>query len=161
MKKRFKFFWLGAVAFSILGVAASTVWGNPRDNMQDIIAGPGNGGDIPTPFLRNLPKMELASGEVYSLVGKVKVFRSQVYFEIDFNSHPYLESRARKEMPFYPLKGSIAYWKKFEGQRVKVSFEARGRIQKFNDRSDTDNEESLVYIIELIPLSGPIAAPQP
>jgi hypothetical protein len=87
----------------------------------------GGGGEIPTPFSSN-QKVELADGEIYSLVGTVKLYGGEAYFEIDFAQHPWLASAKRQSSPYYALSNPIDYWRKFEGAKLRLSVEAQGEI---------------------------------
>ena len=83
----------------------------------------GGGGDMPIPFGLN-GKVELADGEFYLLVGKITVLPKQrskktprVFFEVDFDQHPWLANAKRYANPGYPVEGPVSFWKKYDGHQ--------------------------------------------
>lgn len=92
------------------------------------------GGDVPVPFGMN-SRVELADGELYMLLGRVRILprtagsrAPRVYFEVDLQSHSWLDSKKRRMNPRYPIEGTPEQWQQYDGQRVKLSCRAIGRI---------------------------------
>lgn len=102
-----------------------------RDGCVGLRAG---GGDVPVPFGMN-SRVELADGELYMLLGRVRILprtagsrAPRVYFEVDLHSHSWLDSKKRRMNPRYPIDGTPEQWQQYDGQRVKFSCRAIGRI---------------------------------
>jgi hypothetical protein len=72
------------------------------------------------------------------LTGKV-VVRAQggvasrvpmAFLEIDFNEHPWLASKRRRAVPYYPLMGSAKnLWRQFDGHKVQVTVTAHATTE--------------------------------
>lgn len=124
----------------VIGLAVgSVVWG----------AAPGGGsGDVPTPFLSSNQKVELAHGELYTLVGVIRFSNGEPFLEIDLNEHPWLANAYRKANPFYPLEGATSFWKRYENQRLKTFVEAHIGADALSD--------GLRVYITLNPLADPV-----
>lgn len=100
------------------------------------IAGAGEGGrephgpgELPIPFQSANQKVELSDGELYTLLGWVRIKEGRGFFEVDFAAHPWLANTRRKALPFYPLvidKGGIL---PYEDQRVQVFVQAQGGVE--------------------------------
>jgi hypothetical protein len=118
-----------------------------------VAAGPGDfgggPGEIPTPFLSSNQKVELADGELYTLVGVVRFFDGQAYLEVDMNEHPWLANQRRRSVPFYALESSPTFWKQYEGQRLRTYMEAHGSVV-MPDGAPAE------YVIRLQPLAEPV-----
>lgn len=123
-----------------------TVWAGPRGEQRRPRGG--GGGDVPTPFLSANTKVELADGEVYTLIGHIRLIRSIPYLEVDLNEHGWLAGAKRKAEPFYPLEASPSYWAQFEDARVKLTVEAHGVAVVVGERA--------VYALTLQPLVEPV-----
>lgn len=109
-------------------------------------------GYIPDPF--NLdPKMELADGEYYNLVGVVKFISGMPWFQVDLNVHKWLANNKRKTVPFYPVMNMGSNWKQYEGQYVQVLVKAIGRVK-------TTDSGTAFYSISLAAMGDP-KQPQP
>jgi hypothetical protein len=113
---------------------------------------PGKGGDVPTPFSCANKRVELADGEKYILVGKIRTYGNTSYLEVDLDEHAWLATSRRQKSPYYPLAMPISFWKPWEGLRVKLLVEASGRVV-FEPQGKTS------YIIVLLPASEPVLHP--
>lgn len=96
----------------------------------------GGGGEVPTPFEAFNQKAELADGEDYLLVGRVVIQpvagsgsdRLQAFLQVDLDVHPWLASARRKANPYYPLEGSVGFWRQYRGIRIKLPCQAVEQI---------------------------------
>ncbi len=61
-------------------------------------------GTVPFPFTTSNQFVELANGETYWLTGIVRQIAGQTFFEIDFESSPWLASRMRRSSPMYRVE---------------------------------------------------------
>jgi hypothetical protein len=84
----------------------------------------GGGDHLPVPFKAFNTKVELAEGEYYVLEGSIVVTGATTYLEVDLEAHPWLATKKRKEFPYYSLEGARAFWRKFEGVRVRLQGQA-------------------------------------
>ena len=89
----------------------------------------GGGGGMPSVLCSgDGPKLELASGEAYWLIGKFKAEANGVnYFEVDLDVQPWLATKYRTSVPYYAVDlGEFTAPK--PGQRVKVAVRAQIRV---------------------------------
>ncbi|MEK6706758.1 MAG: hypothetical protein AABZ06_13320 [Bdellovibrionota bacterium] len=118
--------------------------------------GGGGGGEIPSPFSYN-QKVELADGEYYVLVGQVKILPSKyplqyrAVFMVDFDQHPWLANYKRVKEPFYPLDGSVDFWRTYEGMDLKFSCKAKAKLINTSGGKGTPR-----YVITLEALAAPV-----
>lgn len=94
---------------------------------------PGGGDGIPTPLnLTSNARVELASGEQYTLVGVARNFGGTIYLEVDFEEHPWLATKQRLGNPFYKIASqrlSLKQWAPFLNHKVVVDTQAHGVVQ--------------------------------
>jgi hypothetical protein len=91
------------------------------------------GGELPDPLTVYNQRLELAPGELYLLVGTIKMLpdlqgrtrKLLPYLEVDFASQPWLSSALRKRAPYYGILGNPTYWKEFDGRRARLATRAR------------------------------------
>ena len=86
------------------------------------------GGEIPIPFKNANLKVELASGELYILRGRVRVFAEVPFFEVNLDQHNWLASEIRTQSPYYVLEGVLPDWRNYEGQNIQIYARAVGKI---------------------------------
>ena len=92
---------------------------------------------------------ELAVGEAYFLVGTVRKSGTKLMFQIDFESHPWLETTYRKASPYYPIDDSnLAKWAPYINVKVGTPFRAEGRVLRGAARE--------AYAIGLLPMGEPV-----
>lgn len=121
------------LVLGLFGAHSHADWVNvPQDPS---VTPAGGGGEVPSPFSTLNQLVELASGEIYSLVGTVvsgpgltKVSQVIPYLQIDFKEQPWLGTATRRADPNYPLDGGWELWGAYIGKRVKVTVVARGVI---------------------------------
>ena len=122
---------LMAMIFALSG--ASFGAGASDDPCKALAGGGGNGGGggggMPSVLCSgDGPKLELASGEAYWLVGKFKGETAGVnYFEVDLDSQPWLATKYRTSVPYYAVDLGEFNAPKV-GQRVKVAVRAQIRV---------------------------------
>lgn len=113
---------------------------------------PGGGDGIPTPLnLTSNARVELASGEQYTLVGVARNFGGTVYLEVDFVEHPWLATQTRLKNPYYAVTGrlSLSQWASFLNRKVIIDTQARGRVEIRN------SPRVAFYSLELVLLRSP------
>jgi len=111
----------------------------------------GGGGEVPVPFGLN-QKAELATDELYVLMGKILIYSQKgmeprAFFQIDLQDHPWLASEKRINYPYYPIEGSAYTWKSYAGRKVKLMARAHGKIVTVSGK--------LEYVIFLEPIQSP------
>jgi hypothetical protein len=109
------------------------------------------GGEIPTPLGLPNQKVELADGEVYTLVGKIQVSGKFAFFEVDLGEQPWLASRNRSASPYYLLDGGASVWNEYDKSSVRLSALAKGNV--LQSSSNGGNGKKFEYIISLKVLS--------
>ena len=113
---------------------------------------PGGGDGIPTPLnLTSNARVELASGEQYTLIGVIRNFGGSIYLEIDFDQHPWLATQNRLANPYYAVSSprmNLNQWSSFMGRKVVLDTQARGLVQLKNART-------AYYSLELTLVRGP------
>jgi hypothetical protein len=115
------------------------------------------GGEVPIPFEDSNQRVELADGEIYTLIGRVRFQLDTPYLEVDLGQHPWLANSKRKLSPVYPIDVSPSLpvdWKVLEGKLVKSYMRARGFITKLEFRPGV--EPRLEYRIGLEAMLNPI-----
>lgn len=115
------------------------------------VGGTGNEWDLPWPFTTN-QKVELADGEYYVLIGKLRKGYRDYYFEVDLELHPWLGHSKRKQNPYYLVRveSDFQLWEKAINKKLKVLIEAVGVIQEGNEFQGPS------YEIILKPVAKPI-----
>jgi hypothetical protein len=84
---------------------------------------------------------ELAPGATYVLTGTIVNIKNKPYFQIDFNSQPWLASAARVQYPYLPLNSSdLTMAPKYNGQLVQMAVVAR---QDRATLGETDGVDSM------------------
>jgi len=116
-----------------------------------------NGGEVPIPFEDSNHRVELADGEIYTLIGRVRFLLDTPYLEVDLAQHPWLANSKRKLSPVYPIDGTPGLpidWRLHEGKVVRTYMRARGFIARLEIRPGY--EPRLEYRIALEPMLQPI-----
>lgn len=103
---------------------------------------------FPVPFSTINRKVELAAGELYTLVGWIGSRNGQTLFRVSLEDQPWLATAARKANPFYPVVDSQATWKKISPSiKVRVMVRAQQRLGLVSGRA--------MAWIELVAISDP------
>jgi hypothetical protein len=89
----------------------------------------GGPGDVPTPFVSN-EKVELADGEIYTLIGRFVIREGNLWFQVDLEAHPWLANQKRKDFPFYRVIGTRVDLEPVavRAERVQALMKAEGAI---------------------------------
>ncbi len=142
----------GRALVSVLewALESTPAWAEPSPGPS----GGGGSGEIPIPFQSSNQKVELASGELYILIGRISFYNGAPYLEVDLEQHPWLANKERKGAPFYPLEASADYWRRFEGQQLKTFMEAHGAVR-------LDDPSGPKYVLSLFPLADPLPVNRP
>ena len=117
-----------SLGFAALAVVFASVVSTPASRASDDATVSTLGGEIPIPFKDANLRVELASGELYVLRGKVRVFANVPFFEVDLDQHGWLASELRTRSPYYVLEGVLDDWKAYEGQNIQLYSRAVGKI---------------------------------
>ncbi len=91
----------------------------------------GGSGGFPSPFSCQLlgPKFELASGEAYSLIGRIYVKDGYGLLYIDYRAHPWLANQERRGSPYYLIQGLTPLdLERLHNRTVRVRAQALGQI---------------------------------
>jgi hypothetical protein len=115
----------------------------------------GGGGNVPDPLAVYNEHVELADGEYYLLVGRIRIApalqgssrKLQAYLAVDLKAHPWLANKKRRDFALYPIEGSVAAWKSYEGMRVKLAARARSQALVLGHGQDTE----ILQILSLVP----------
>src|SRR6202022_3622174 len=98
---------MGKLKLGILGILLVGVAGAASADTTCSL--PPGGGGVPNPFTNINQHVELAVGEMYSLVGTVVTKSSVPYLAIDLKEHPWLANGVRKQDPYYQLEGNWTF----------------------------------------------------
>ena len=113
-----------------------------------------NGGELPDPLTVYNQRVELAPGELYLLVGTIKMLpdlqgrtrKLLPYFEVGFKEQPWLGNAIRKTQPFYSVRSTSFNWRELDGQPVRLA--ARARVSYV---LDPNGEVYPFHELEVIP----------
>jgi hypothetical protein len=111
-----------------LSLACAAVTGGAMASDGDRCTRCPGGGEMPGPFGTTNAAVELAPGELYTLDGQVVVSANEAFLMVDLEAHPWLASKQRQKSPYYPIKGAVASWRRYNGVRVRLIGEAEARI---------------------------------
>jgi hypothetical protein len=105
---------------------------------------------FPIPYSSLNQRVELAHGENYTLAGEVHCIGDKVYFQVDFDLHPWLKNKSRELRRYYPLSGGGVDWHDYRNRRIQIFVRARSMIYRW--RGSYRHEIALDSIFEPSPI---------
>ena len=134
MKIKFNWIVLSFFAVLSLGMVKSGEAQSRADDRERICVIPKLKGDkVPFPHCAQANTVfELATDATYVLTGTIENQKNKVFFRIDFESQPWLKTKARLDNPLIEISSQdLTLAQKYEGKLVQMAVVARAERGEF------------------------------